>query len=32
MKLVEITARTAMVDVAVAEGYNVIVLPGYVFV
>lgn len=31
MKLVEITARTAMVDVAVAEGYNVIVLPGYVF-
>lgn len=24
-------ARTAMVDVAVAEGYNVIVLPGYVF-
>lgn len=24
-------ARTAMVDVAVAEGYNVIVMPGYVF-
>ena len=24
-------ARTAMVDVAVAEGYNIIVLPGYVF-
>lgn len=24
-------ARTAMVDVAVAEGYNVIILPGYVF-
>lgn len=24
-------ARTAMVDVAVAEGYNVLVMPGYVF-
>nr|WP_142411877.1 BMP family ABC transporter substrate-binding protein [Clostridium sp. Marseille-P7770] len=24
-------ARTAMVDVAVAEGYNIIVMPGYVF-
>ena len=24
-------ARTAMVDVAAAEGYNIIVLPGYVF-
>lgn len=24
-------AKTAMVDVAVAEGYNIIVLPGYVF-
>ena len=24
-------ARTAMVDVAVAEGYNIIILPGYVF-
>ena len=24
-------ARTAMVDVAVAEGYNIVVLPGYVF-
>lgn len=24
-------ARTAMIDVAVAEGYNIIVLPGYVF-
>ena len=24
-------ARTAMVDVAVAEGYNIIVLPGYIF-
>ena len=24
-------ARTAMIDVAVAEGYNILVLPGYVF-
>lgn len=24
-------ARTAMVDVAVAEGYNILVMPGYVF-
>ena len=24
-------ARTAMVDVAVAEGYNIIIMPGYVF-
>lgn len=24
-------ARTAMVDVAVAEGYNIIILPGYIF-